>query len=45
VGRVFYKIINYVWLVYALLTVLVLWPSLTKFDLQFWGLQIELVIA
>jgi AraC-like DNA-binding protein len=44
-GGLFYKIINYVWLTYTLLSVYVLWPKMIDLTLKNWRQQIDLVIV
>ncbi len=44
-GGLFYKVINYVWLAYTLLSVYVLWPKISKLSHKNWRQHIELVIV
>ncbi|MFZ6798453.1 helix-turn-helix domain-containing protein [Undibacterium sp. Di24W] len=44
-GGLFYKIINYVWLAYTLLSIYMLWPKISNLDLKNWRTQIDLVIV
>lgn len=44
-GGLFYKIINYVWLAYTLLSVYALWPKIIELTLKNWRQQIDLVIV
>lgn len=44
-GGLFYKIINYVWLIYTLLSVYILWPKMIDLNLNNWRQQIDLIIV
>ena len=44
-GGLFYKLINYVWLLYTLLSVYVLWPKMRSLSLTNWRQQVDLIIV
>jgi AraC-like DNA-binding protein len=44
-GGVFYKLINYIWLAYTLLSFYVLWPKISSLNISNWRKEIDFVIV